>query len=232
MASGCFPLWCKVSLDKVYVPLHMCWVHDGETRGIGIRFTGARQQESPDGSWKFYIHTVVSHTHTSGNAGRIKKRDTGNRLWKIGFTMARPQELPFGSLGWDNKNRQIVHGRFTSIHMSHAYFQSFTPIQFRCYTHTHNHTHTHPAGAGSTLARQEEKKSGHKRRANGQNNAGGEGNKRTSGTNLHGERTWTEQSTAETPQHIKEGTDQWGTKILFGIRSQNARSYVIPSKGP
>ena len=36
------------------------------------------------------------------------------------------------------------------------------------------HTHTHPAGAGQP-ERQEEEKSGHRRRAEGQNRAGGEG---------------------------------------------------------
>ena len=110
------------------------WVHNGETPGIAFWFTGVRQQESPDCSWKVYINTYVPC---------------------------------------------ILSKFYTySVQMLHTH----TP-------HTHTTTHTHPAGAGSTLARQEEKKSGHKRRANGQNNAGGEGNKRTSGTNLHGERT-------------------------------------------
>ena len=49
------------------------------------------------------------------------------------------------------------------------------------------HTHTHPAGAGSTQKGKRKKKSGHRRRAKGQNSAGGEGNERTSRTNLRGE---------------------------------------------
>ena len=51
---------------------------------------------------------------------------------------------------------------------------------FRWYTHTPGRSRVNPE-------RQEEEKSGHKRRANDQNSAGGEGNRRTSGTNLHGE---------------------------------------------
>ena len=51
----------------------------------------------------------------------------------------------------------------------------------RCYTHTH------PARAGSTLKGKRKKKAD-TRRANGQKQRrGGEGNRRTSGTNLHGE---------------------------------------------
>ena len=157
MASGCFPLWCKVSLDKVYVPLHMCWVHDGETRGIGIRFTGARQQESPDGSWKFYIHTVVSHTHTSGNAGRIKKRDTGNRLWKLGSQWRDPRNCLL--VHWGETTR-IARLFMEGLHQYTCPLHTFKVLHLFSsdVTHTHNHTHTHPAGAGSTLARQEEKK--------------------------------------------------------------------------
>ena len=52
-------------------------------------------------------------------------------------------------------------------------------------------THT-PGLSRVNPERQEEEKSGHRRRANDQNSAGGEGNKRTSGTNLHGETDLTE----------------------------------------
>ena len=65
--------------------------------------------------------------------------------------------------------------------------------RFRCYART-----THPAGAGSTLKGKRKRKSGHKRRAKGQNSAGGEGNKRTSRTNLHGETDLT--NTEHTPK--------------------------------
>ena len=51
---------------------------------------------------------------------------------------------------------------------------------FRCYTHTPGRSRVNPE-------RQEEGKSGHRRRAKGQNSAGGEGNERTSRTNLRGE---------------------------------------------
>ena len=51
---------------------------------------------------------------------------------------------------------------------------------FRCYTHTPGRSRVNPE-------RQEEEKSGHRRRAKDQNSARGEGNRRTTGTNLHGE---------------------------------------------
>ena len=81
---------------------------------------------------------------------------------------------------------------------------------FRCYTHTH------PAGAGSTLKGKRKKKAD-TRRADGQNSAGGEGNRWTSRTNLHGETDLTK--TAHTPKPnntLRRGTrgkirDQWGT---------------------
>ena len=63
----------------------------------------------------------------------------------------------------------------------------------RCYTHTHT-----PDRSRVNPERQEEEKCGHQRRANGQNSAGGEGNKRTSRTNLHGETDPT--STEHTPK--------------------------------
>ena len=52
-------------------------------------------------------------------------------------------------------------------------------------THTH-HTHT-PGRSRVNPERQKEEKSGHTRRAKGQDSAGGEGNERTSRTNLRGE---------------------------------------------
>ena len=58
-------------------------------------------------------------------------------------------------------------------------------------------THTHPARAGSTLKGKRKKKAD-TRRADGQNSAGGEGNRRTSRTNLHGETDLTK--TAHTPK--------------------------------
>ena len=46
----------------------------------------------------------------------------------------------------------------------------------RTHTHTHTHTHTRPEpGQRVNPERQEEEKSGHKRRAEGQNSAGGGG---------------------------------------------------------
>ena len=72
---------------------------------------------------------------------------------------------------------------------------------FRCYTHTHT-----PGRSRVNPERQEEEKSGHRRRAKGQNSAGGgEGNERTSRTNLHGETDLTKtEHTPKTPRHITE----------------------------
>ena len=58
-------------------------------------------------------------------------------------------------------------------------------------------THTHPARAGSTLKGKRKKKAD-TRRANGQKQRRGEGNRRTSGTNLHGETDLNK--TAHTPK--------------------------------
>ena len=81
---------------------------------------------------------------------------------------------------------------------------------FRCYTHTH------PAGAGSTLKGKRKKKAD-TRRADGQNSAGGEGNRRTSRTNLHGETDLTKTEHTPKPHDtLRRGTKgelgtKWGT---------------------
>ena len=112
----------------------------------------------------------------------------------------------------------------------------------RCYTHT-------PGRAGKTLKGKRKKKAD-TRRADGQKTAqGGEGNKRTSGTNLHGETDLTK--TAHTPKPhdtLRRGTrgklgTKWGTswwqtrkpKQLIKNRTQfltTWRSCVIPLPGP
>ena len=72
---------------------------------------------------------------------------------------------------------------------------------FRCYTHTHTQTHTHTHTPGRSRVnpeRQEEEKKRTPDEQAAKNNAGGEGNKRTSGTNLHGETDMTK--TAHTPK--------------------------------
>ena len=79
----------------------------------------------------------------------------------------------------------------------------------RCYTHT-------PGRAGKTLKGKRKKKAD-TRRAYGQKQRRGEGNKRTSGTNLHGETDLTK--TAHTPKPhdtLRRGTrgklgTKWGT---------------------
>ena len=78
------------------------------------------------------------------------------------------------------------------------------------------HTHT-PGRSRVNPERQEEEKSGHKRRAKGQNSAGGEGNRRTSRTNLHGETDLTKTEHTPKPHDtLRRGTrgklgTKWGT---------------------
>ena len=82
---------------------------------------------------------------------------------------------------------------------------------FRCYTHTH------PAGAGSTLKGKRKKKANTDDGQKARTAQGGEGNKRTSKTNLHGETDLTK--TAHTPKPhdtLRRGTrgelgTKWGT---------------------
>ena len=92
---------------------------------------------------------------------------------------------------------------------------------FRWYTHTdtqtHRHTDTHTRPEPGQPSKARGRKNEHRRRAEGQNRAGGEGNKRTSKTNLHGETDLTK--TAHTPKlhdALRRGTrgklgTKWGT---------------------
>ena len=83
---------------------------------------------------------------------------------------------------------------------------------FRCYTHTHT-----PGRSRVNPERQEEEKSGHTTGKRPKTAQGGEGNRRTSGTNLHGETDLTK--TAHTPKPhdtLRRGTrgklgTKWGT---------------------
>ena len=78
-------------------------------------------------------------------------------------------------------------------------------------------THTHPAGAGSTLKGKRKKKANTDDGQKDRTEQGGEGNKRTSKTNLHGETDLTK--TAHTPKPhdtLRRGTrgklgTKWGT---------------------
>ena len=81
---------------------------------------------------------------------------------------------------------------------------------FRCYTHTPGRSRVNPE-------RQEEEKSGHTKGKRPKTAQGGEGNRRTSGTNLHGETDLNK--TAHTPKPhdtLRRGTrgklgTKWGT---------------------
>ena len=96
---------------------------------------------------------------------------------------------------------------------------------FRCYTVTHKHT---PGRSWANPERQEEEKSGHRRRAKGQNSAGGEGNERTSRTNLRGETdlTKTEHTHLKPTTHYGEarGEKELGTKWGTTVDGKNIRT--------
>ena len=91
---------------------------------------------------------------------------------------------------------------------------------YRCYTHT-------PGLSRANPERQEEEKSGHKWRAKAKTAQEGEGNERTSRTNLCGETDLT--GTGHTPQPhdtLQRGTGEelgteWGTSWWPGWNNQN-----------
>ena len=76
------------------------------------------------------------------------------------------------------------------------------------------HTHTHPAGAGSTLKGKREKKADTDNGQKAKTAQGGEGNERTSRTNLRGETDLTETEHTPKPHNtLRRGT---GGKELLG----------------
>ena len=79
----------------------------------------------------------------------------------------------------------------------------------RCYTHTHT-----PGRAGKTLKGKRKKKKRTHDEQTAKNSAGGEGNRRTSGTNLHGETGLTK--TAHTPK--PHDTLRRGTRGKLGTK--------------
>ena len=79
------------------------------------------------------------------------------------------------------KNPTANHANSNKISSkSKSSSRSFTSFQMF-------HTHTHPAGAGSTLKGKRKRKADTNDGPTTKTAQGGEGNKRTSGTNLHGE---------------------------------------------
>ena len=70
------------------------------------------------------------------------------------------------------------------------------------------HTHT-PGRSRVNPERQEEEESGHRRRATGRNSTGGEGNERTSRTNLRGETDLTKTEHTPKPHDtLRRGTGE------------------------
>jgi len=80
--------------------------------------------------------------------------------------------------------------------------------------HTHTHTHTHPAGAGSTLKGKRKKKADTDDVQKAKTAQGGEGNERTSRTNLRGETDLTKPEHTPKPHDtLRRGTrEELGTK--------------------
>ena len=77
------------------------------------------------------------------------------------------------------------------------------------------HTHTHPAGAGSTLKGKRKKKANTDDGQKAETAREGEGNRRTSKTNLHGETDLTKTVHTPQPYHtLRRGTrGELGTKL-------------------
>ena len=113
---------------------------------------------------------------------------------------------------------------------------------FRCYTHTHSW----PGPGKPWKARGREKRT--QTTGQGRNSAGGEGNKRTSRTNLHGETDLTNtEHTPEPHNTLSRGTGeelgtewgtswwrQWNNKVIKGIQftaSLHSRA-LFPQRGP
>ena len=77
--------------------------------------------------------------------------------------------------------------------------------------------HTHPAGAGTTLKGKRKKKADTEDGQKAKTAQGGEGNRRTSGTNLHGETDLTRTEHTPKPHDtLRRGTKgelgtKWGT---------------------
>ena len=98
--------------------------------------------------------------------------------------------------------------------------RSFTSIQML-------HTHTHPAGAGSTLKGKRKKKADTNDGQRAKTAQGGEGNRRTSKTNLHGETDLTKTEHTPKPHDtLRRGTQgelgtKWGTSWWQTRRNQN-----------
>ena len=92
---------------------------------------------------------------------------------------------------------------------SHTHTHPPTQARTRARTHARTHTHTHPAGAGSTSKGKRNRKGGHKRRAEGQNSAGGKG------TNGPPEPTYTAKRTSpaqNTHTHLNPTTHYRGAR--------------------
>ena len=103
-------------------------------------------------------------------------------------------------------------------------------------SHTYTHTHT-PGRSRVNPERQEEEKSGHRTGRRPKTAQGGEGNRRTSRTNLHGETDLTK--TAHTPK--PHNTLRRGTRGKLGtihtrthhpLRLLTRRSYQVQDSGP
>ena len=123
------------------------------------------------------VHVLNSKSLMLKNCMVVLGLATSHHDSKIAGTFA--QQLGWVFVGPCHPSAHGLPARVEALHL------------LRCYTHT-------PGRSRVNAERQEEEKSGHQRRANGQNSTGGEGNKRTSRTNLHGETDLT--STEHTPK--------------------------------
>ena len=147
---------------------------------------------------------------------------------KCRYRNVHPHSLPAGSHGFVGTARETA--AMPPALLEEEKKEERKREKFYIYldvTHTRTHTHT-PGRSRINPERQEEEKSGHKRRAKGQNSAGGEGNERTSRTNLHGETDLTETEHTPKPHDTlrrgpggKELGTKWGTSWWQEWKNQN-----------
>ena len=110
--------------------------------------------------------------YTSGRLPMHHQRMWASSLAVIPQTLSLPPALGLKRERTKGKKREVLH-------------------LLRCYTHTPGQSRVNPE-------RQEEERSGHTKGKRPKTVQGGEGNRRTSGTNLHGETDLTK--TAHTPK--------------------------------
>ena len=170
------------------------WHHVGATMEITLDKNGSLYDPAGTESWNMQIRyeTMKLLAGTSRWSAVISQALDRCLRWHLTYPCSRcPPALFRKGEDGRKKKREVLH-------------------LFRCYTHTPGQSRVNPE-------RQEEEKSGHTTGRRPKQAQGGEGNRRTSRTNLHGETDLTK--TAHTPKPhdtLRRGTrgklgTKWGT---------------------